>query len=95
MMSENESKSLTWIRTFAMLSIMVCHLFQAYHNVWADVFNMCGPFLMAYVTPYIGLNVVLMFVSIAIAIFFFVKLMGFMNIILEKKDEKYIVVMND
>ena len=23
-----------------MLSIMVCHLFQAYHNVWADVFNM-------------------------------------------------------
>ena len=39
-MTESESKSLVWIRTFAMLSIVVCHIFQAYHNKWADVFNM-------------------------------------------------------
>ncbi len=38
-MTETESKSLVWIRSLAMLSIVVCHLFQAYHNVWADVFN--------------------------------------------------------
>lgn len=39
--SDQESKSLTWIRVFAMFSIILCHLFQTYHKVgWSDVFNM-------------------------------------------------------
>lgn len=38
-LTDNESKSLTWIRVLAMMSIVVCHIFQAYHNLWADVFN--------------------------------------------------------
>jgi peptidoglycan/LPS O-acetylase OafA/YrhL len=38
-LTENESNSLVWIRTLAMLSIVVTHLFQAYRNIWADVFN--------------------------------------------------------
>lgn len=35
-----ESKSLSWIRVVAMLSIVICHLFQAYQGRWSDVFNM-------------------------------------------------------
>lgn len=38
-MTENESRSLLWIRTLAMLSIVVCHLFQAYQNVGSHIFN--------------------------------------------------------
>lgn len=39
-LSSSESKSLSWIRVAAMLSIVICHLFQAYQGRWSDVFNM-------------------------------------------------------
>ena len=39
-LSDAQSKSLTWIRVMAMLSIVICHLCQAYHSIGADLFNM-------------------------------------------------------
>lgn len=40
-MTYQESISLTYIRVFAMFSIILCHLFQTYHLVgWSDIFNM-------------------------------------------------------
>ena len=38
-MTENESISFKWIRTFAMLSIVLCHLFEGYHDVGFHIFN--------------------------------------------------------
>ena len=39
MFSDSEKASLSIIRIWAMLSIVVCHLFQAYHHSLAGVFN--------------------------------------------------------
>lgn len=36
----NESKSLVWLRAIAMLSIVTCHVFQAYNiPIWGCIFN--------------------------------------------------------
>ena len=39
MITELESKSIQYIRSFAMLSILLCHIQQAYDNKWAWIFN--------------------------------------------------------
>lgn len=39
MISESESIAIKYIRVGAMLSIVVCHILQAYANCWAAVFN--------------------------------------------------------
>ena len=46
---------------------------------------MCGPFSMAHVTPYTGLNILIMLLVTAVATYLFVKVMNFINGILEKK----------
>lgn len=37
--SEDQSNALSFIRVFAMISIVLCHIFQVYANKWAWVFN--------------------------------------------------------
>lgn len=39
MISTQESYVIKYIRSFAMLSIILCHLLQAYDNKWAWIFN--------------------------------------------------------
>lgn len=51
---------------------------------------MHGPFSMAYITPYIGLNILIMLLSTTVATFLFVKILNFVESIIGKTEEKYI-----
>ena len=39
MLTDSESKAVVFIRSFSMLAIVACHIFQVYHNQWAFVLN--------------------------------------------------------
>lgn len=40
-LSTVESKSLVYLRVIAMFTIIICHIFQAYHvRIWGDIFNL-------------------------------------------------------
>ena len=43
MITDQQSKAITWIRTIAMFSIVICHYLQAYGSSLASVFNVGVP----------------------------------------------------